>query len=79
MIETCKWEKLANGYRTECGHMIQLRLRDAIFCPYCSGKIVKSRSEYQSSHYRANKLKEKKKKSIEKKMMEYFRKQGYQI
>ena len=79
MEMTCTWEKMANGYRTECGHMMQLRLRDAIYCPYCSGQIIKSRSEYQANYHRANFRKEKRKRVIEKKMMEYFRKQGYEV
>lgn len=76
---TCTWEKMANGYRTGCGHMIQFRLRNAVYCPYCACEIKKSRSEYQAIYHEANRKKEKKKRQIEKKMMDYFRKQGYQV
>lgn len=76
---TCTWEKMANGYRTECGHMMQLRLRDAIYCSYCAKEIKKSCSEYQAVYHKSTKKREWKKKQIERKMMEYFREQGYQV
>ena len=50
---TCKWEKTAKGYNTGCYHEISVRIRGAIYCPFCGGKILKSRKRMDNSYYRA--------------------------
>lgn len=51
----CRWQKTANGYTTECSHSISVILRNAVYCPFCGGNIVKYRGEYQTDYYKANK------------------------
>lgn len=51
----CKWEKTKKGYKTGCYHEITVILRGGVYCPFCGGKISKSRTERARVHYRTNK------------------------
>lgn len=50
----CRWKRLKRLWKTDCDHTITLRLQNAVYCPYCGGKIVKDRQIYQKEYYEAN-------------------------
>lgn len=75
----CHWTKKSSGYYTECEKYITLKLRAAVYCPYCGNLIEKDygSSKQKKEYFRRYYLKNKKR--INEYQKEYQRKKREKI
>lgn len=46
MSDTCRYKKVSNGYRSECGHTIKSVSHTFKVCPFCGKKYIRDRKNY---------------------------------
>lgn len=50
MSDTCRYKKVSNGYRSECGHTIKSVSHTFKVCPFCGRKYIRDRKDYYAEN-----------------------------